>query len=115
MLPALLEANSGLPKPRQVWNVFDLMLIPALVSTPFVFVLTRLPWILHRQASVFRQRAPRLVGILVLAVLASCYLARGVPLPRSRVLSGKVPLLSFSPDTLSPTIPALKSSDWPTY
>ncbi len=95
--------------------MFDLVLIPTLVSTPFVFVLTRLPWIIHHQASVFRQRAPRLVGILLLAVLASCYIALGTPLSRSRVPSEKVPLLSFSPDTLSPTIPALKSSDWPTY
>jgi outer membrane protein assembly factor BamB len=51
----------------------------------------------------------------VLAVLASGYLARGAPLPRSRVLSGNVLLVSFSPDMLSPTLPALKSSDWPTY
>ncbi len=95
--------------------MFDLVLIPTLVSTPFVFVLTRLPWIIHHQTSVFRQRAPRLVGILLLALLASCYIALGTPLSRSRVPSEKVPLLSFSPDTLSPTIPALKSSDWPTY
>jgi len=93
--------------------VFDLMLIPALVSTPFVFVLTRLPWIIHHQARVFRQRVLRLLGILLLAMLASIYIAPGAPLPRSRVPSRKAPLLSLSPDALS--LPALKSTDWPTY
>ncbi len=97
--------------------MFDLMLIPALVSTSVVFVLTRLLWIIHHQATIFRQRALRLVGILLLAVLASCYLAPGAPLPRSRVPSRKVALLSFSPDASS--LPALQSSeqstDWPTY
>ena len=91
----------------------DLMLIPAPVSTPFVFVLPRLPWILYHQARVFRQRALRLVGILLLVVLANCYLAPGAPLPRSRVPSRNVPLLSLSPDVHS--LPALKSTDWPTY
>ena len=97
--------------------MFDLLLIPALVSTSVVFVLTRLPWIIHQQAHVFRQRALRLVGILLLAVLASCYLAQSAPLRRSRVPSRRVPLLSFSPDASS--LPALQSreqsSDWPTY
>jgi PQQ-like domain len=96
-----------------VWNVFDLMLNPALVRTPDVSVPTRLPWILHHQARVFRQRALKLVGILLLAVLASYYIAPGSPLPRSRVRPRNVPLVSFSPDTLS--LPVLKSSDWPTY
>src|SRR5260221_13678309 len=89
------------------------MLIPALVSTPVDFVPTRLPWIIHHQARVFRQSAPRLVGILLLAVLASSYIAPGAPLPRSREPSRIVPLFSFSPDVLS--LPALKSTDWPTY
>ena len=97
--------------------MFDLMLIPALVSTSVVFVLTRLPEIIHHQASVFGQRAPRLVGILLLTVLASCYLAQSVPLPRSRMPSRRVPLLSFSSDASS--LPALQSreqsTDWPTY
>jgi PQQ-like domain len=93
--------------------MFDLMLIPAPVRTPVDFVPTRLPWIIHHQARVLRQRALRLLGILVLAVLANCYLAPGAPLPRSRVPSRKVPLVSLSPDTRSP--PALKSTDWPTY
>src|SRR2546423_4331253 len=82
-----------------------------------VFVLTRPPWIIHQQAHVFRQRALRLLGILLLAVLASCYLALGAQLPRSRAPSRKVALLSFSPD--APSLPALQgseqSSDWPTY
>ncbi len=93
--------------------MFDLMPIPAPVSTPVVFVLPRLPWILSHQARVFRQRALRLLGILLLAVLANCYLAPGAPLPRSSVPSRKVPLFSFSPDVHS--LPALKSTDWPTY
>ncbi len=97
--------------------MFDLILIPAPVSTSVVFVLTRLPWIIHQQARAFRQRALRLVGILLLAVLASCYLAQSAPLPRSRAPSRKVALLSFSPD--APSLPALQSSeqstDWPTY
>src|SRR5260370_39528688 len=93
--------------------MFDLMLIPAPVSTPFVFVLPRPPWILYHKARVFRQRALRLLGILLLAVLASIYLAPGAPLPRSRVPSRKVPLSSLSPDVQS--LPALKSTAWPTY
>jgi len=97
--------------------VFDLMLIPAPVRTSVIFVLTRLPWIIHQQARVFRKRALRLVGIMLLAVLASYYLAHSAPLPRSRAPSRRVPLLSFSPDASS--LPALQSSeqssDWPTY
>jgi outer membrane protein assembly factor BamB len=93
------------------------MLIPAPVSTLVVFVLTRLPRIIHQQAHVFRQRALRLVGILMLTVLASCYLTQSAPLPRSRVPSRRVALLSFSPDASS--LPALQSreqsTDWPTY
>jgi len=108
-----LKLIRSLPEQGQVWNVFDLLLIPALMRTPVVFVPTRLLWILHHRARVFRQRALKLVGILLLAVLASCYIAPGTRLPRSRVPPRIVPLLSFSPDTLS--LPALKSSDWPTY
>jgi outer membrane protein assembly factor BamB len=97
--------------------VFDLILIPAPVSTSVIFVLTRLPWIIHQQARVFRLRALRLVGILLLAVPASCYLAQSAPLPRSTGPSRRVPLLSFSPDASS--LPALQgseqSTDWPTY
>lgn len=97
--------------------MFDLIVIPAPVSTSVVFVLTRLPWIIHRQARVFRLRALRLVGILLLAVPASCYLAQSAPLPHSRGPSRRVPLLSFSPDVSS--LPALQgseqSTDWPTY
>ena len=95
--------------------MFDLMLIPALVRTPFVFVSTRPLWFLHAQASIVRQRAPRLGGILVLAVLASGYFALGAPLPRSRAPSENLPLAAFSPDLLSPMLPPLQPGDWPTY
>ena len=63
--------------------MFDLILLTVLVSIPFVFVLTRLPWIIYNQASFFRHRALRLAGILFLAALASCYIAPGTPLPQA--------------------------------
>jgi hypothetical protein len=90
--------------------VFHLMLIAVLVSMPFVFVLTSLLWIIYDRASFFRQRAPRLIGILVLAALASCSpsIHRGPAIHRGPTARG-------TPRALSPTITALKSSDWPTY
>jgi outer membrane protein assembly factor BamB len=97
--------------------VLDLTLIPERMRMPSVFVLIWPPWITHQQARVFRQRALRLPGILLLAVLASYYLAQGNQLSHSRMPSRRVALLSFSPD--APSLPALQSSeqssDWPTY
>src|SRR5215469_15177374 len=89
------------------------MLITVFVSIPFFFVLTSLLWINYNQVSFFRQRAPRLIGILLLAALASCSPSMnrgptGWGMPRENV-----PSSSLSPRALSP--PALKSSDWPTY
>src|SRR5215467_16270751 len=98
MLPEFIEAHHSLPLQWKGWNVVDLMLFAAPVSTPVDFVPTRLPWLLYYQARAFRQRALRLLGILLFAVLAICYLAPGSPLPRSRVPSKKAPLVSFSPD-----------------
>ncbi len=97
--------------------MFDLMLIPALVSTSTVFALTRPPWIIYQQARVFRKKALRLLGILLLVALASCYLAQSTPPPHSRVPSRRVFLLSFSPDVSSrPAVQGSeRSTDWPTY
>ena len=101
--------------------MFDLMLITVPVSIPFFFVLTSLLWINYNQASFFRQRAPRLIGILLLAVLASCSptIYRGPSMNRGPTERGtpreNVPSSSLSHNALSPTPTALKSSDWPTY
>jgi outer membrane protein assembly factor BamB len=106
-----------LPQQEQVESVFDLMLLTTLVSTSTVLVLTRQPWIIHQQARAFRKKALRLVGILLLVGLASCYLAQSTPPSRSRVPSRKVFLLSFSPDMSSHLAvqSSEQSSDWPTY
>ena len=94
--------------------MLDLFLIMVLVSLPFVFIFTGLPWIHHDRASFLRQRAPRLIGILFLAALASCSpsINRGPTLGRVRE---NVHPVSLSHHALSPTPTALQSSDWPTY
>src|SRR6516225_8501369 len=86
-----------------------------LVGLPFVFVLAGLPWIHHDQASFLRQRAPRLLGILFLVALASCSPAihRGATTPGTQ--QEHVHPVTLPRNTLSPTPPALQSSDWPTY
>jgi len=95
--------------------VFDLILLTVLVGIPFVLVLTRLLWTIYNQASFFRHRAFRLAGILFLAVLVSCYIAPGSPLPRSSAPRGNIPSLPSLLNALSPTPTALKGTDWPTY
>ena len=95
--------------------MLDFILFTVLVSIPFVFVLTRLPWVIYTRASFFRHRAPRLAGILFLAALVSCSNAPGRALPRSNAPQGNVPSLSLLPNALSPTPTTLKSTDWPTY
>jgi PQQ-like domain len=95
--------------------VFDLILLTVLVGIPFVFALTRLLWTIYNQASFFRHRAFRLAGILFLAVLVSCYIAPGTPLPRPSAPRGNIPSLPSLLNALSPTPTALKGTDWPTY
>src|SRR6266571_5375105 len=84
------------------------------MSLPFVFVLMGLPWIHHDRASFLHQRAPRLLGILFLAALASCSpsINRGPAPGRARE---NVHPVTLSHHALSPTPPALQSTDWPTY
>ena len=84
-----------------------LSVITVPVSRTCVFVLTRLPRTVSQQAKFTRRRTYQLIGLVFLVVLVSCNSAQGASFPRRSVPRRH--------DPLSPTIPALSSTNWSTY
>ena len=76
--------------------------------------LTRPPWMHQDRASFFRHRAPRLLGILFLATLASCNPTINLG-PTPGKAREQVHPVSATHPTPAPTPIALQSGDWPTY
>jgi len=86
--------------------VFSVLLSVITVPVSRAFV-THLPRMIPHQARFSRQRTYQIIGIVFLVVLVSCNTAQGASLPHKSMPRRYVPLSS--------TIPALSSTDWPTY
>src|SRR5215469_262388 len=88
---------------KERWNVFRVLLrvIAVPVSRTCDLVLTHLPRMIPHQ------RTSQITGLVFLVTLVSSTTALGAAFPRSSVPRQNLPV--------SLTIPALSSSDWPTY
>jgi outer membrane protein assembly factor BamB len=91
---------------KGAWKVFRVILSVITVPVSRAFV-TRLPRMISHQTRFSRQRTYQIIGIVFLVALVSCTNAQGASLPRKSTPRRNVPLSS--------TIPALSSTDWPTY
>src|SRR5260370_36357542 len=91
---------------KEYWKVFSVILSVIIVPVSRAFV-TPLPRMIPHQTRFSRQRTHQIIGIVFLEALVSLTNAQGASPLRKSTPRRNVPLSS--------TIPALSSTDWPTY